>query len=111
MAKCFSKSALPQFVSNAARMERSGIRDSCHSYHTPSWIALPFSRLPTYLLFSTYAISVIVLAAVILLLILDGIRLDILIQWWAEQLSLLTRVSCLPGTLVGVEKTFDYEAH
>jgi len=52
-----------------------------------------------------------VLAAVILLVILNGIRLDILIQWWAEQLSLLTRVSCLPGTLVGVEKIFDYEAH
>jgi len=68
---------------------------------------------PGYLLTycSTYAVSVIVLAAAILLVILDGVRLDILIQWWAEQSSLLTRVSCLPGTLVGVRKTFDYEAY
>jgi hypothetical protein len=65
---------------NVARMERSGMRDSCRSHHTPSWTALRFiqaTHLPTVI----YAVSVIVLGAAILLVILGGARLDILIQW------------------------------
>jgi hypothetical protein len=100
-AEGFEKSALVPFVSNGARMERSGMRDSCRSHHTPSWIALRFIQAP-HLPTVIYAVGVIVLAAAILLVILVGTRLDILIQWWSEQSSLLTRVSCLVSALVGM---------
>ena len=77
----------------------------------PPGLRLPSSKLLTYLLFSTYAVGVIVLAAAILLIILDGARLDIPDPMAGRAIVVTHTGVVSPQRACRHGKTFDYEAH